>query len=51
MNQYLLIAVVIILFWLIGFGVYLLVSNRQKNLEGDLNNLSDLLEDDVVDLG
>jgi len=46
MDQYLLIAVVIILFWLVGFGVYMIVSNRQRGLEGDLNRLSEQLGDD-----
>ena len=46
MDQYLLIAVVIILFWLVGFGVYMIVSNRQRGLEGDLNHLSEQLGDD-----
>ena len=46
MDQYLLIAVVIILFWLIGFGVYMVVSNRQRGLEGELSQLSDFLKDD-----
>lgn len=49
MNQYLPIAVIIILFWLLGYGVYLIVSNRQRKLEGDLNNLSELLEDDGIE--
>ena len=46
MDQYLLIAVVIILFWLVGFGVYMIVSNRQRGLEGDLNHLSEQIGDD-----
>jgi hypothetical protein len=49
MENYLLIALVIIIFWLVGFGVYLVVSRRQRNLEGDLNHLSDLLKDDGLD--
>jgi len=46
MDQYLLIAVAIILFWLVGFGIYMVVSSRQRGLEGDLNHLSEVLEDD-----
>jgi len=46
MNQYLLIAVVIILFWLVGFGAYIIVSNRQRSLEEELTHLSEQLEDD-----
>lgn len=49
MDQYLLIALVVIVFWLVGFGVYMVVSNRQRNLEGDLNHLSELLEDDGIE--
>ena len=46
MDQYALIAVVIALFWLVGFGMYMIVSNRQRGLEGDLTHLSEQLEDD-----
>lgn len=49
MDQYLLIAAAIILFWLVGFGVYMVVSRRQRDLEGDLNHLSDLLQDDGIE--
>jgi hypothetical protein len=49
MDQYLLIAVVVIIFWLVGFGAYMVVSNRQRDLEGDLNDLSDLLGDDGIE--
>jgi len=49
MDQYLLIALVIILFWLVGFGVYMVVSNRQRKFEGDLNHLTEFLEDDGVE--
>ena len=46
MDQYLLIAIVVILFWLVIFAVYMVVSNRQRGLEGDLNQLAEVLEDD-----
>jgi hypothetical protein len=49
MDQYLLIAVVIIVFWLVGYGVYMVISKRQRNLEGDLNQLSELLQDDGIE--
>jgi hypothetical protein len=49
MDQYLLIAVLITIFWLIGFGAYMVVSNRQRDLEGDLNDLSELLGDDGIE--
>lgn len=46
MDQYLLIAIVVVLFWLVGFGVYMIVSNRQRGLEGELSQLSEVLDDD-----
>ncbi len=46
MDQYLLIAVVVVLFWLVGFGVYMIVSNRQRGLDGELSHLSEILNDD-----
>jgi len=46
LEQYLLIALVIIVFWIVGYGLYLISSNRQRDLEGDLNHLSDLLDED-----
>ena len=46
MDQYLLIAIVAILFWLVVFGVYMVVSSRQRGLEGDLNQFSEALEED-----
>lgn len=49
MENFLLIASVIIVFWMVGFGVYMVVSNRQRNLEGDLNHLSKMLEDDGLE--
>lgn len=49
MESFLLVALVIIVFWLIGFGVYMIVSNRQRNLEGDLDHLTEMLSDDGID--
>ncbi len=46
LEQYVLIAIVIIIFWLIGFVAYLRISNRQRDLEGELNEVSELLGDD-----
>jgi len=48
LEQYILIALIIIVFWLIGFVAYLLTSNRQRDLEGELNEISDMLGDDGV---
>lgn len=45
MNVYLLIALVVIALLLVGYGAYLVVSNRQRDMEDDLNHLAELLED------
>lgn len=45
-EQYLLIAIVIIALWLIGFIAYLIISNRQRDLESDIKEISDMLGDD-----
>ena len=49
MDNISVIALVIIIFWLVGFGAYLVVSNRQRNLEGDLKHLADMFENDGMD--
>lgn len=46
MNVYLLIALAIIILLLVGYAVYLVVSNRQRDMEGDLDHLAELLKDD-----
>jgi hypothetical protein len=46
MNVYLLIALVIIVLLLVGYVAYLVVSNRQRDMEADLDHLAELLEDD-----
>ncbi len=48
LEQYLLIAVVIILLWLLGFIAYLIISRRQRDLESDIQEISDMLGDDGV---
>lgn len=48
LEQYVLIALIIIVFWLVGFVVYLRISDRQRDLEGELNEVSDLLGDDGI---
>lgn len=48
LEQTFLIALLIIAFWLIGFVAYLVVSNRQRDLESELNEISDMLGDDGV---
>lgn len=49
MNLYLLIALVVISFWLVSFGIYLVISNRQRDVEDELNNLSKRLQEDGID--
>ncbi len=48
LEQYVLIALIIIIFWLVGFVAYLRISDRQRDLEGELNDVSELLGDDGV---
>ncbi len=44
MENYLLIALVIIAFFLVGFIVYLLLSNRQLDIENEIEHVNRLLE-------
>jgi hypothetical protein len=46
MNVYLLIALAVIVLLLVGYGAYLVISNRQRDLEDDLKHLGQLLGDD-----
>ena len=48
LEQYVLIALIIIIFWLVGFVAYLRISDRQRDLEAELNDVSELLGDDGV---
>jgi hypothetical protein len=45
MDQYLIIALIAIIFWLVGFGVYLVISSRQQEVERSLNEINDILQD------
>lgn len=49
MNVYWLIALVIVVLIIAAFGIYLVISNRQRDMEGDLKHLAELLEDDGRD--
>lgn len=49
MDQYLIIALVVIILWLVGFGAYLLISNRQRNVEDELDDLDELLQNDGIE--
>ncbi len=46
LNNYLLIAVVIILVWLATFGAYLWVSRKQQNVEQEIEHLNEMLNND-----
>jgi len=46
LEQFILIALIIIILLLVSFVVYLRISDRQRELEGELNEVSDLLDDD-----
>lgn len=48
MDQYLIIALIVIIFWLVGFGAYLVISNRQQEVAGDLNEISEILQDNNI---
>lgn len=45
-ENYLLIAVVIIVLWLVGFGAYLVSSRRQRDIETEIIKLDDMLNND-----
>ena len=46
LEQFVVIALVIIIFWLVGYVIYLRISDRQRDLEDELNEVSDLLGDE-----
>jgi len=46
LEQYLLIALIIIIFLLFAFISYLMVSNRQRKLENEIKDISEMLGDD-----
>lgn len=45
-ERYLLIAVIIIALWLIGFIAYVIVSRRQQDIESELEHLQQMLDRD-----
>jgi hypothetical protein len=49
MDQYLIIALLVIILWLVGFGAYLLISNRQRDVEDELDDLDELLQNDGIE--
>lgn len=47
MDRYLLFALIVIAIWLLSFIVYLVISNRQRDIEGEIMQVERLLRDDV----
>ncbi|MDX1413005.1 MAG: hypothetical protein R3293_02380 [Candidatus Promineifilaceae bacterium] len=46
LEQFVWIAILVIIIWLVGYIVYLRVSQRERDLEDDLQEVSDLLGDE-----
>lgn len=46
MDQYFLLALIIISFWVVGFIIYLVLSNRQRDIETEIKHIDTLLETD-----
>jgi hypothetical protein len=46
LEQYLLFALIIIGFWVVGFIIYLVLSNRQRDIEAEINHIDEMLEAD-----
>lgn len=44
MENYLILALVIIGFWVAGFVVYLVLSNRQRDIETEIDQVNKMLE-------
>lgn len=44
MENYTLIALLIIGSWLIGFIVYMVISNRQVDIEGEIDQVNTMLD-------
>ncbi|MFL7840454.1 MAG: hypothetical protein ACK2T4_06220 [Candidatus Promineifilaceae bacterium] len=51
MEQYLLLALIIIGFWVVGFIIYLILSNRQRDIESEINQIDAMLEADNSTVG
>lgn len=46
MDRYLLFALIVIAFWLVSFIVYMVISSRQRDIEGEIMQVNRLLRDD-----
>ena len=44
LEPYLLLSLVIIGFWVVGFIVYLVSSNRQRDIAGEINHVNAMLD-------
>ena len=51
MEQYFLIAIIIIGFWVVGFIFYLVLSNRQRDIQAEINHIDEMLEADEAGSG
>lgn len=49
MDLYLLFALVVIALWIGSFAVYLVLSNRQRDIEGEILQVEHLLHDEHND--
>lgn len=44
MEQYFILALIIISFWVVGFIFYLVLSNRQRDIEAEIDHIDELLD-------
>lgn len=44
MENYLLVALIVLIFWLVGIVAYLFVSSRQLDIEHEINDLNATLD-------
>jgi hypothetical protein len=47
LDLYVLIAIIVIAVWLVSFLVYLVISNRQLDIESEIHQVDKLLDDEV----
>ena len=47
MDSYVLIALIVIAVWLVSFVVYMVVSNRQLDIESEIQQVDNLLDDEI----
>jgi len=51
MEQYLLVSLIIIGFWVVGIAIYLFLSNRQRDIETEINEIDAMLDADSSGMG